>query len=130
MTRSRGGVSLPQARKPAPSILPNAGAPRWNISVRLGLAALVVFVFGQSLGHGFIAFDDPSYVTDNEIVRQGITARGVLWALTTSDRFYWHPRDEFAAALQLQPDFPEARANLAEAESRLAHPAIRSPARD
>jgi tetratricopeptide (TPR) repeat protein len=55
------------------------------------LAALVLVVYARAIGYGFIAFDDPSYVTDNEVVRQGITRSGLWWALTTSDRFYWHP---------------------------------------
>jgi Flp pilus assembly protein TadD len=55
------------------------------------LIVLVVAVFGQTAGHGFIAFDDPSYVTNNLIVQHGLTAAGLRWALTTSDYFYWHP---------------------------------------
>jgi Flp pilus assembly protein TadD len=57
----------------------------------VALVALVLAVHARAIGHQFIAFDDPSYVTDNAIVQQGITPNGLWWALTTSDRFYWHP---------------------------------------
>ncbi len=36
-------------------------------------------------------WDDPFYVTRNANVLAGLTARGVWWALTTGDDFYWHP---------------------------------------
>jgi tetratricopeptide (TPR) repeat protein len=55
------------------------------------LTILVVAVFGRTAGYGFVAFDDPSYVTDNSIVQRGLTVAGLRWALTTSDAFYWHP---------------------------------------
>jgi Flp pilus assembly protein TadD len=55
------------------------------------LVALAFAVHGRTLGHGFVVFDDPSYVTENDMVRHGITWSGLAWALTTSDRFYWHP---------------------------------------
>ena len=59
--------------------------------VAAALVALVVAVFGTTAGYGFIAFDDPYYVTDNPLVAQGLTRQGVAWALTTTDYFYWHP---------------------------------------
>jgi hypothetical protein len=59
--------------------------------VAASLVVLVVAVFGTTAGYGFIAYDDPYYVTDNALVVQGLTWRGVKWALTTTDYFYWHP---------------------------------------
>ncbi len=42
-------------------------------------------------GNGFIGFDDPRYITSNEEVRAGLTARSVAWAFTTTHAYNWHP---------------------------------------
>lgn len=55
------------------------------------LVVLVVVTFGRTGAYVFIDFDDPYYVTSNAIVQNGITGDGAVWALTTSDYFYWHP---------------------------------------
>ena len=39
----------------------------------------------------FLNFDDPIYVTENPIVRQGITLHGIRWAFTTHTLGHWHP---------------------------------------
>ena len=40
---------------------------------------------------GFVAWDDPLYVTENPHVAAGLTWPECRWALTTGDDFYWHP---------------------------------------
>jgi len=58
----------------------------------LGLVALVWAVFGQTLGHDFINYDDNDYVYANEIVKAGITSHGVVLAfLHAAPTANWHP---------------------------------------
>jgi protein O-mannosyl-transferase len=57
-----------------------------------GLLALAVFgVFGQTLRHGFVNFDDDKYVLGNPEVANGLTLSGVGWAFTHSYANNWHP---------------------------------------
>ena len=55
------------------------------------LVGLVWFVFGQTLRHDFINYDDPDYVTDNAIVISGLTDAGIKWAFTEPHAGNWHP---------------------------------------
>jgi len=60
---------------------------------RLALFALVLGVlllYAPTLRHGFVAYDDPVYVRDNEVVGAGLTLDGLRWAFG----FHagnWHP---------------------------------------
>ena len=55
------------------------------------LAAMTFAVFGQTLTHPFIDFDDNEYVYDNPVVARGLTLKGMAWAFTTIHAFNWHP---------------------------------------
>ncbi len=55
------------------------------------LLLLVVGVFGQTLRHEFVNFDDDLYVTDNPHVREGFCADSVAWAFSARDASNWHP---------------------------------------
>ncbi len=60
----------------------------------LAAAALLLAlgaVYLQTAGFPFLAFDDGPYLTDNQVVRQGLTAEGVEWAFTTLHAGFWHP---------------------------------------
>jgi protein O-mannosyl-transferase len=63
----------------------------WFAFVCIFLMAIVWFVFGQTLGHDFINYDDDAYVYDSPRVLNGITAPGVKWAFTHSHAYNWHP---------------------------------------
>ena len=39
----------------------------------------------------FINFDDEVYVAGNEVVRSGLTLRGLVWAFATGHSANWHP---------------------------------------
>ncbi|HVP28923.1 MAG TPA: tetratricopeptide repeat protein [Myxococcota bacterium] len=61
---------------------------------RLGLFALTVatmLVYGQVLDHTWLSYDDPLYVTENPVVREGLTWHAVRWSLTTFHAANWHP---------------------------------------
>jgi tetratricopeptide (TPR) repeat protein len=65
---------------------------RWLVpGVCIFLAAITFAVFGQTLRHQFVNFDDDQYVYDNPQVAQGLTLPGIAWAFTTSYSAYWHP---------------------------------------
>ena len=39
----------------------------------------------------FVNWDDPTYLTENANVHEGLTWSNVRWALTTTHSPYWHP---------------------------------------
>src|SRR5580698_9711554 len=55
------------------------------------LLLLVGLVFGQTLGHEFIGFDDRVYVYENPHVTAGLTLPGLWWALTDGPFGEWYP---------------------------------------
>jgi protein O-mannosyl-transferase len=59
--------------------------------VCLGLALAVLAAYGP-LWHGqFVSFDDNDYVTDNDMVRHGVSWAGIVWAFSTVHASIWHP---------------------------------------
>jgi hypothetical protein len=57
---------------------------RLDILVVIGLALLTSAVYWQSAQHGFIRYDDPTYVTENLVVQRGLSWDGLVWAFTTA----------------------------------------------
>jgi tetratricopeptide (TPR) repeat protein len=55
------------------------------------LAALTLAAYWRVGGCEFLAFDDPSYVTDNPMVNQGLRTAAFLWAFTAPHGVNWHP---------------------------------------
>jgi tetratricopeptide (TPR) repeat protein len=65
---------------------------RWRVpAVCLVLAVITFAVFGQTLRHEFIDFDDRAYVYENPMVAQGLTLKGIVWAFTHVHSANWHP---------------------------------------
>ncbi len=61
------------------------------IAVCIFLTAIIWTVFGQTLGHDFVNFDDDRYVYENTQVSRGLTLDGFKWLLTHSHASLWHP---------------------------------------
>ncbi len=61
----------------------------FGVCVLLVMAVLVVF--GQTLWHGYVNYDDDKYVYDNPHVLNGLTLRGIGWAFTYGEIGHWHP---------------------------------------
>jgi tetratricopeptide (TPR) repeat protein len=61
------------------------------LAVCLVLLAAVIVVFGQTIRHEFINFDDPSYVFENPQVSKGLTPSSVVWAFSKSYHSIWIP---------------------------------------
>jgi len=57
------------------------------------LVSVTLLAYHRAAGHGFLGFDDPLYVTENEQVVAGLTAAGLAWTFSFSggERTYWHP---------------------------------------
>ncbi|MHB8909941.1 MAG: tetratricopeptide repeat protein [Syntrophales bacterium] len=55
------------------------------------LLLAVALVFGQTIGHEFVNYDDAEYVYENPHVSHGLTGRGIAWAFTTTHFSNWHP---------------------------------------
>jgi Tfp pilus assembly protein PilF len=65
---------------------------RWMVLVVcIFLAAIIWVVFGQTLGHEFVNYDDSKYVYENPVVQKGLTWEGFRWALTYGQIGHWHP---------------------------------------
>ena len=66
------------------------------------LIAITWAVFGQTVGHDFVNFDDPIYVSENDHVRAGLSWQGVAWAFTHIHSHNWHPLTTISHMLDCQ----------------------------
>jgi cytochrome c-type biogenesis protein CcmH/NrfG len=55
------------------------------------LAVAVLLVFGQTVRHQFLNYDDNQYFTSNRQVQAGLTGSGLVWAFQTTYAANWHP---------------------------------------
>ncbi len=55
------------------------------------LAAATQFAYWQVQSFAFVLFDDPLYVLENRVVKEGLTAQGLSWAFTSFSAANWHP---------------------------------------
>ena len=55
------------------------------------LAAMTWSVFGQTLRHDFINYDDPDYILTNPEITKGLTLHGMAWVFTHRVSHNWHP---------------------------------------
>ena len=72
------------------------------MGVCLLLAAITLAVFGQTLGHEFVNYDDDVYVYENSAVTHGLSLKGVEWAFTHIVAFNWHPLTMMSHMLDCQ----------------------------
>ncbi|MBF0517902.1 MAG: hypothetical protein HQK97_12490 [Nitrospirae bacterium] len=54
------------------------------IVISVALVVMTLSVFSQVRTFNFVNYDDNLYVTDNPYVRDGLTKKGVMWALSTA----------------------------------------------
>src|SRR3989440_178715 len=81
------GLTMPTA--PAQANVRNDR--RITVTVCVFLTAIIWIVFGQTLTHDFVNFDDDRYVYENLEVNRGLTLDGLKWVLTHSHASLWHP---------------------------------------
>jgi tetratricopeptide (TPR) repeat protein len=72
------------------------------LGVCLLLAALIWIVFGQTLGHGFVNYDDRVYVVQNQQIHRGLTFSGMAWAFSHEHAGNWHPLTTISHMLDYQ----------------------------
>src|SRR5215211_3533930 len=72
------------------------------ILVCFGLVAITWAVFGQTLTHDFVNFDDNVYVYENPHVIRGLSAEGIIGAFTHTHALNWHPLTTVSHMLDCQ----------------------------
>src|SRR5712691_4160665 len=77
-------------------------SPWTGAGICLLLIALVWIVFGQTLGHDFVNFDDDKYVYENAQIRSGLSFHGIIWAFTHAHASLWHPLTTITHMLDCQ----------------------------
>ena len=70
---------------------PAFAGPRLDLLIYLALLLATFAVYAQVRHFDFVNYDDPDYTTGNLHVRQGLTAQGLEWALTSRDAANWFP---------------------------------------
>ena len=79
---------------------------RSKIGVIFGICAVLAgitwLVFGQTVGHQFVTYDDPQYVYENAKVAAGLSPESVLWAFTHTVGGNWHPLTVISHMLDCQ----------------------------
>jgi tetratricopeptide (TPR) repeat protein len=96
--RIRHGRAVPaSASTPAPTA--------WWLHpavVSILLISLNIVVYAAVRDFQFVNWDDPSYITENPNIVDGLTGRSVMWALTTGYSPYWHPMTWLSHLLDVQ----------------------------
>jgi protein O-mannosyl-transferase len=59
-------------------------------------------VFGQTLRHDFINYDDPHYVYENTEITSGLSIGGIAWAFSHIHSMNWHPLTTISHMLDCQ----------------------------
>src|SRR5260370_10434434 len=75
----------------APPISKRVSSRRSKIGTCIFLIALVWIVFGQTLGHDFVNYDDKTYVYGNSLVSSGLSFSNLSRAFVDIQTNNWHP---------------------------------------
>ena len=71
---------------------PSGAGRLCTVLVVCGLLVLAVaMVFGQTVRHPFVNYDDALYVSENPALAHGLTLKAVGWAFRTTYANFWHP---------------------------------------
>jgi protein O-mannosyl-transferase len=73
-----------------------------SLYICLALVAITWLVFGQTLRHDFVDFDDNLYVYQNPAITRGLSVDGVLGAFTHPHAGNWHPLTTISHMLDCQ----------------------------
>ena len=96
---------LADARGPeshAPSRDREGAERKLDLYIYLALALAVFAIYAQVARFDFVNFDDPSYITGNPHLRNGISMEGLRWALTSGEAGYWFPVTRISELLDYQ----------------------------
>jgi tetratricopeptide (TPR) repeat protein len=82
----------PRAKPPVPPRKsPVFAGARADLLIYLTLLLTTFAVYAQVRDFDFVNYDDGDFITDNVNVRQGLTAQGLEWALTSGYEGNWVP---------------------------------------
>ena len=87
--------SKSMARRNTPRLLVTVG-------VCVSLVVFTWIVFGQTLRHDFVNYDDPRYVYQNTTITRGLNLSGIAWAFTHIHSENWHPLTTITHMLDCQ----------------------------
>jgi protein O-mannosyl-transferase len=87
---------------PRASISQDPVSARTLAAIFLGLTILCWIVFGQTLAHPFVEYDDPNYVYENPEITAGLTGHGLVAAFTGGHARNWHPLTTISHMLDCQ----------------------------
>jgi len=62
-----------------------------DVAIAAGLVVAVLLAFSAVFRNDFVSFDDPLYITENQITQRGLSASTVAWAFVTDSAANWHP---------------------------------------
>jgi tetratricopeptide (TPR) repeat protein len=99
-----GGFAPASMAFPMDSSSPDDGRARtyWIWAICGFLLLSVGLVFGQTVRHEFVGFDDQGFVYDNPNVTPGLTRSGIWWALTDGPFGEWCPLSTLSHMLDCQ----------------------------
>ena len=72
------------------------------VNASIFLIAITWLVFGETVHHPYINFDDEQYVFQNPQVAPGLTLTGFFWAFRHSHAGNWHPLTSISHMLDCQ----------------------------
>jgi tetratricopeptide (TPR) repeat protein len=72
------------------------------VLISIFLAAVVWIVFGQTLRHEFVNYDDDEYVYENPTISNGLSPGRIQWAFTHPHAGNWHPLTTISHMLDCQ----------------------------
>ena len=73
-----------------------------KLAICVALLAVTFAIFGQTLSHGFLNYDDPDYVSGNPQIQTGLNWNAVVWAFTHIHSHNWHPLTTMSHMLDWQ----------------------------
>src|SRR6202022_1636854 len=79
-----------------------SGSFKLVLGICVFLALITWLVFGQTLRHDFVNYDDSDYVYANAEVTKGLTLHGIGWAFTHVHSYNWHPLTSMSHMLDCQ----------------------------
>jgi protein O-mannosyl-transferase len=72
------------------------------VGICVFLVATTWIVFGQTLGHEFVNYDDQNYVYENAKLTSGLSTAALVWAFTHVHAQNWHPLTTISHMLDCQ----------------------------
>ena len=99
--RAKRNKTLPGKRVGPVSVRP-AGSGAVTAVICLVLVVMVFVVFGRTIGHDFVNYDDGQYIYENPRISNGVSLDGISWAFTHVHADNWHPLTTVAHMVDCQ----------------------------